>query len=55
MGLTIDALIKEQGMLIQRYLAANCNPYTTVVIDSNGIRVMEDILDVPVEKVEESA
>lgn len=55
MALTIDALIKEQGMLIQRYLAANCNPYITIMIDSNGIRVMEDILGVPAEKVEGSA
>ena len=43
----LEEILKEYALPICEHLAQNATPYTTVVINSSEIRVMEDVLGIP--------
>ena len=46
--------VKEMALELQKYLTDNCNPYTTIIIDCDRLRFVEDTISVSINKLASS-
>ena len=46
----IEDIVEEHGIPIMQKLLDEANPYTTVIITGEGIRITEDIFGIPANK-----